>query len=54
MTPHERKLAKRVIDRSRRVLEKRRQLDLAEKELKRAVAELEALTKDAPQPVAGA
>lgn len=54
MNDTERKLAKRVIARSRRVLEKRRQLDLAERDLKKAVAELEALAQSPTQPSAGA
>lgn len=41
MTPHEARLAKRVIARSRRVLELRRQLSKAERELTEATQALE-------------
>lgn len=44
MTPHERRLAQRVIARGRRVLELRRQLAKAERELAEASAALEHAT----------
>lgn len=49
MNPDERKLALRVVRRSRRVLEARRQLEQAERELKTAT---EALSRYYEQPVA--